>query len=178
MAQAIKAEPPMETFSDADISAIEYPEMSFEETPSIAKNYKKYFYFHRDGTSFDEAFDDISECDSLASGIRYFRGNSEPYPGYYGSQYGIGGAIGSAIGAAMADAIFGSAERRKIRRINMRRCMGFKGYDRYGMKKELWKAFHFEEGHGSVETEKRRSFLLRQALVASGPKPEQEILEQ
>ncbi|MBQ0772939.1 MAG: hypothetical protein KBT59_13905, partial [Sphingomonadales bacterium] len=89
----------------------------------------------------------------------------------------LAGGIGGAIGNLMADAIFGSAERRKVRRINMRRCMAFKGYDRYGLEKDLWQAFHFEEGFGSVDDDKRREYLLKQAKVASGTKPEQEVLQ-
>ncbi len=72
----------------------------------------------------------------------------------------------------MADAIFGSAERRRIRRINLRNCMAFKGYKRYGMEKERWQTFNFEEGNGTVKGDKRESYLLKQALVASGATPQ------
>jgi hypothetical protein len=177
-AQAVKGEPPIEQFSETDISDIDFPDTEFEETPSTIKNYEKYFYFHRDETDFSRAFADVKECDALSSGLRHYRGNSEPYPGYYGGQYGIGGAIGGMIGNAMAAAIFGSAEKRKTRRTNMRRCMGFKGYDRYGLAKDKWKEFHFEEGLSTVKDGKRRDYLLMQARVASGPKPEQERLGQ
>lgn len=176
-AQAIKNNPPMKMFKQEEILSVSYPDLQFEESDSNVKVYDKYFYFHRNSTSFNEAYADIKECDALASGISYYAGGSEPYPGYYGAQYGVGGAIGGLIGSAMADAIFGSAERRKTRRINLRNCMGFKEYDRYGLDRELWQRFNFEEGHGRVEGDKRQSYLLMQAKVASGPKPEQGILE-
>jgi hypothetical protein len=81
------------------------------------------------------------------------------------------------IGGLMADAIFGSAERRKLKRINIRTCMFYKGYDRYGLKKDLWQEFHFEEGLSRENADKRQTALLRQALVASGDQPTTEVLQ-
>jgi hypothetical protein len=75
------------------------------------------------------------------------------------------------IGSAIADAIFGSAARRAQRRINLRNCMGFKGYQRYGLAEKQWKDFNFEEGHGRKKEGERDDALELQALVASGPKP-------
>ena len=174
-AQAFKVAPPVEHFAAEQTAAIEYPELQFEQTESTADNFEKYFYFHRDDTSFDIAFHDLKECDALASGINFY---NYADTGAAMAQYGVlAGGIGGAIGNLMADAIFGSAERRKVRRINMRRCMAFKGYDRYGLEKDLWQAFHFEEGFGSVDDDKRREYLLKQARVASGTKPEQEVLQ-
>lgn len=159
-----------------DPETIPTPDLAFELTQSDIDNFDKYFYFNREDTSFAEAYADIVECDSLASGISYYAGGSEPYLGYYGSQYGIGGAIGGVIGSALADAIYGSAARRKIRRINMRNCMGFKGYSRYGLAKTLWESFNFEEGNGRKRDDVREAALLQQAKVASGPRPHGEEL--
>ena len=93
-------------------------------------------------------------------------------------QYGVvAGALGGAIGGLMADAIFGSGERRKQRRINMRNCMFYKGYDRYGLEKDLWQEFNFEEGLSQTEETERENKLLMQARVASGPKPAQGKVE-
>jgi hypothetical protein len=94
----------------------------------------------------------------------------------YGLAGGVGGALGAAIGFAIEDAVFGSAERRKARRLNMRTCMHFKAYDRYGLPKDLWQAFNFEEGNGRAEADVRTRDLMMQALVASGPRPQQEVL--
>jgi hypothetical protein len=152
------------------------PVTAFSPTPEDEAVYDKYFYFHRDGTDFAEAYADIRECDSLSSGISFYLGSGEPYPGYYGGQYGMAGVIGAAIGNALADAIHGSAQRRKFRRINMRNCMGFKEYSRYGLSKDLWEEFNFEEGHGRKAEEVRIKALQRQALIASGPKPDRKAL--
>jgi hypothetical protein len=177
LAQTGSTDVPIKSFTGEEVGKIEMPALQFKATAADAADYDKYYFFHRAETSFDQAFSDISECDALASGISYYRGTSEPYAGYYAGQYGIGGAIGGAIGAALADAIFGSSERRKVRRINMRNCLGFKGYQRFGLSKELWKKFNFEEGNGREEAETRDAMLLQQTRVASGPKPLQEPLE-
>ena len=175
-AQAIKSPKAIRHFTAEQIAAVEMPVLAFEETPEMTADYNKYFYFHREGTDFDTAFADISECDSLSSGISYYAGGDSYMANYYATQYGLAGVAGGAIGSAVADAIFGSAERRRLRRINMRNCMGFKGYARYGMERELWQQFQFEEGNGRVEGEKRTGYLMKQARVASGAKPQQEVL--
>lgn len=157
-------------------AGLEMPKLDFTETPEMAKDYEKYFFFHREDTSFAEAYADIRECDSLASGISFYAGSSEPFPGYYGSQYGIGGVIGGAIGNMLADAIFGSAERRKVRRGNLRNCMGYKDYKRYGLPRDMWTVFNFEEGNGRKNEQVRERAIRLQALVASGPTPKTGVL--
>jgi len=176
-AQAIKNEPPIREFSETEIAAIQMPELAFEYDKVKAKDFEKYFYFHRPETSFDQAFADISECDSLGSGINFYAGANDAAIAGAMAQYGLlAGAVGGLIGGLMADAIFGSAERRKLKRINIRQCMFYKGYDRYGLKKDLWQEFHFEEGLSRENADKREAALLQQALVASGPKPTTEVL--
>lgn len=177
-AQAIKTEPPMKSFTAAEIEAVEMPNLAYTPNPVIAADFDKYFFFHREGTDFSQAYADITECDSLASGIIFYMGASDAAIASAMSQYGaLAGGIGGAIGGLMADAIFGSAERRRIKRINLRNCMYFKGYDRYGLEKDLWQAFHFEEGLSRENAKDREAALLKQARVASGPKPQFEVLE-
>jgi hypothetical protein len=172
--QAIKPEPPMRNFTEAEIAAVALPDLKFAETPQDVDTYDKYFFFHRLETDFATAFADISECDSLASGFRYHGTyQATPYP----YNQGLAGAAGGVIGNALVSAIFGSAEVRRVRRINMRNCMGFKGYTRYGMERERWQGFHFEEGFGRVNDVKREGYLLKQAKVASGPVPQLKALE-
>lgn len=177
-AQAIKNEPPIRHFTEEEVAAVEMPAMAFEETPEIAKNYEKYFYFHRADTDFDTAYADLTECDALVSGISIYVGASDAAIASAMTQYGVAaGAVGGVIASVMMDAIFGSAERRKARRLNIRHCMFFKGYDRYGLEKELWQRFNFEEGLDREKPEAREAAFLKQAKVASGPKPQQEVLE-
>jgi len=184
-AQAVPAAPAASTValaSDPEATAASYvipspdslamPKLDFTPTPADELDYDKYFYFHRDGTSFAEAYTDIKECDALASGSSIYVGGSDAAVASAMTQYGaLAGGIGGAIGSAMADAIFGSAERRKQRRVNLRNCMGFKQYQRYPLNHDLWSEFNFEEGNGRKKEGVRNNALALQALVASGPKP-------
>jgi hypothetical protein len=152
----------------ADIATIEIPDLAFEETQSEIDNYEKYFYFHRDETDFETALADIRECDDYARGLSFTAGNQPANYPYAGT---VGGALGSAIGSALSDAIHGSAERRKQRRLNLRTCMFFKDYKRYGLTKDIWVQIGFEEGNGLLSDAERAPFILKQAKIASGPKP-------
>lgn len=178
-AQAIKSEPEMKIFTVVEIEAVPMPELAYKPDPLIAKDFDKYFFFHRDGTDFSQAYADITECDSLASGYNYYSSpNTDAAIAGAMANYGVAaGAIGGAVGSLLADAIFGSAERRRVKRINLRNCMYFKGYDRYGLEKDLWQEFHFEEGLTRENARDREAALLKQARVASGPKPQLEVLE-
>ncbi|MXO58094.1 hypothetical protein GRI89_00850 [Altererythrobacter salegens] len=177
-AQAIKNEPPMRHFTEEEIAAVQMPALDFQATPEIAADYDKYFFFHRANSSFDEAYADITECDALSSGANIYLGASDSSIAAASAQYGMAaGVIGGAIAGAMMDAIFGSAERRKQRRTNMRTCMHFKEYDRYGLEKDLWQSFNFEEGNDRADPEERKRDLLMQARVASASAPNQEVLE-
>jgi hypothetical protein len=176
VAHAGEKQRPVRHFSEQEVGALAAPTLAFQETPQNVQDYDKYFYFHRPDTSFDEAFSDISECDALASGFTYYGGASDYSAAMV--QYGVAaGALGGLLGSAIADAIFGSAERRKERRINLRNCMHYKAYDRYGLDKDLWQEFNFEEGNQRVEGEERQHYLMLQARVASGPRPDQKAIE-
>ncbi len=150
-------------------STIAMPDLAFEEDQSDIDDYEKYYYFHRDDTDFPSALTDLRECDAHSRGL--FRGNYGADPSMM-ALYGVGGVIGGVIGSAISNAIYGSAEERLKRRINMRRCMFFKGYSRYGLNKGVWQEFNFEEGNSNHAEEYRQTRLMMQARVASGPKPE------
>ncbi|MDE2413067.1 MAG: hypothetical protein KGM18_14965, partial [Sphingomonadales bacterium] len=155
-----------------DPATLTRPKLDFTATPEIEADYEKYFYFHRADTSFVDAFNDIRECDALASGANIYRGADSGAMAAAMSQYGLlAGGIGGAVGSVIADAIFGSAARRAQRRVNLRNCMGFKGYQRFGLSGDLWKEFNFEEGNGRKKEGERNEALELQALVASGPAP-------
>ncbi|MEQ1540790.1 MAG: hypothetical protein ABL926_00910 [Novosphingobium sp.] len=162
----------MPVYELPDPATLKRPTLEFKPTPEIEADYDKYFYFHREATSFPEAFDDVRECDALASGANIYMGADSAAVSAAMAQYGVlAGGVGGAIGGAIADAIFGSAARRQQRRTNLRNCMGFKGYQRFGLSGDLWKEFNFEEGHGRKKEGERNEALELQALVASGAKP-------
>ncbi len=149
-------------------SKVTMPELAFDEASVDPASYEKYYYFFRADTDLETAFADISECDGYARGLRSGIGyTATPYP-YAAS---LAGAAGGLLGNLMAQAIFGSAEKRRMRRVNMRNCMHFKGYGRYGLAKERWEKFNFEEGLTGVSDADRERFLQQQALVASSAHP-------
>jgi len=154
------------------------PKLDFVPTSVDEDNYDKYFYFHREGTSFAQAYDDIRECDALASGSSIYVGGDADVMAGATAAYGLlASALATSLGSPIEDAIYGSAARRAQRRASMRNCMGFKQYQRYPLTSTLWKAFNFEEGLGRKKEGTRLQALALQALVASGPKPKMKELE-
>jgi hypothetical protein len=161
---AIKAE---------EAASLQMPSLEFKATPEDEGNYDKYYYFQRKDTDFVTAHADITECDGYARALASsFKGADVPYP-YAGT---VAGAAGGVIANAMMAAIFIPGEKRRMRRVNMRQCLGFKGYDRYGLSKEKWEAFNFEEGTGAEEEESRLRALKLQALVAANATPTGKVL--
>lgn len=151
-----------------DPATVEMPKLDFAETDADRADYDKYFYFHRADTGFEEALADLRECDALSQGLRSGLAYQQaPYP-YAGT---MAGAAGGLLGNLIAEAVVGSANKRSLRRTNMRRCMGYKGYARFGLQKDLWQQFHFEEGFSGEEESKRQAMLAQQAKVASGHAP-------
>jgi len=156
-----------------DESSMVVPALDYPADPLIEKDFDKYYYFHRDNTDFRSALADIRDCDNLSRGLASPYGYAQaPYP----YTYTMAGALGGAIGNLMVAVIFGSAEKRATRRINMRRCMSFKGYQRYGLPKDIWDKFNFEEGLANLSEEKRQVFLKQQAKIASGDHPKTKAL--
>lgn len=160
--QAIGQIEKIRVFSEEEIAAVVMPVLEFDARRARSEDFEKYFYFHRVNTTFAQAFADISECDDLSNGRAFYNWSYDPFLG--------------PLGSLMVDAIYGSSERRAIRRINMRNCMGFKGYNRFGITKKLWEKFNFEEGSRRKEEGLRETALLQQARVASGPKPKTRAL--
>jgi hypothetical protein len=155
-----------------DPASIAMPDLAFAPNAGDARDYDKYFYFHRADTDFATAYADIQECDNYARGLprRSLGYAAAPYP-YNGTMAGaLGGALGNALAGAIANARF-SAQRRQQRRVIMRTCMRFKGYQAFGLRKSLWESFNFEEGNRRIEESERQRMLRIQARVASGPRP-------
>ena len=156
---------PLAKLPTVDPASVPMPVLVFSPTAADRDDYAKYFYFHRAETDFETAFADVRECDRYARGPSYSMGSLPVY------NYGMVGAVGGAIGGAVADAIFGSAQRRKMRRAILKTCMGYKEYEVYGLSRDLWTKFNFEEGNSSPPEDKRLTMLQMQAKVAAGPVP-------
>lgn len=151
-----------------DPATVAMPKLDFASTPLIEADFDKYYFFNRANTSFEEALADLRDCDGFARGLSSgYKYQEAPYP----YTYTMAGAAGGVIANVMIAAIFGSAEKRRLRRVNMRRCMGYRGYARFGLEKDLWQEFNFEEGFSAEGEDKRQAMLAQQAKVASGPRP-------
>ena len=151
-----------------DPATIAMPDLAFTPTPDAIADFDKYYIFNRADTEFAAAYADLQECDAYARGLVFrMEGGAVPYP-YAGT---MAGAIGGAIANVAIDAVFGSAERRKQRRMIMRTCMTYKGYRTFGLPKSIWETFNFEEGLSQVDEQRRQRMLQVQARVASGPAP-------
>lgn len=156
-----------------DPATVEIPDLGFVETPEHIENYDKYFYFVRADTDFATAYADVRECDDYARGLRFFNmGVDVPYP-YAGT---LAGALGGILGSVLSDAISGSAQRRQLRRTNLRTCMGYKGYGRFGLPKAIWVKFNFSEGNSPPSEADRETCLRQQAKIASGAMPQRRAL--
>ena len=151
-----------------DPASVVMPDLAFTATAEDKGTFDKYYYFHRADTRFTEALADLRECDGYASGLTSgYRYQDAPYP-YSGT---MAGAAGGIIANALMAAIFIPAEKRRVRRINMRRCMGYKEYARFGLSKDLWQKFNFEEGFSGEAEERRQAMIAQQAKVASSSVP-------
>lgn len=135
----------------------------------------KYFYFHRLGNSEAEARADIVECYSYAENLTVMEAGSNPtymsvpYGGTTGlsaGQAALAGGIGSIAGAIIVG-FMNAGQRRAMARTNLRKCFGFKGYDRYELTKDEYQAV--QDGDG----EEVRARLVEKAV---GPAPEAERL--
>ncbi|MDB5673909.1 MAG: hypothetical protein JWM65_891 [Sphingomonas bacterium] len=157
-----------------DPAIVPMPNLAFTPSPEIEGNFDKYYYFHRDDTGFAEALADLRECDDFARGMAT---RSTPTGTPYGETlypmaYTAGGVIGNALLSGVGAAML-SADARAARRINMRRCMHYKGYQRFGLEKGLWQKFNFEVGYASIDEAGRQRMLAQQARVASTAGPSQ-----
>lgn len=157
-----------------DPAAMPMPNLTFNPNPGTIRNYAHYFYFQRDETDFATALADLRECDHYGRNISIRITGSyaqTPYP-YQGTMAGaLGGAVANVLIASITDSTEGLAARRRIQRINMRRCMTFKGYRTYGLPRNVWQTINFEESGDPVPESRRQRFLQIQARIASGPRP-------
>jgi len=148
------------------------PAISFETSEQDIKRFSRYFISHKPGVSPEKARADIDEC------LRYAMGANEmgiqmfpPIPDFvpleeansyqdgvpkaHSGQYGL---VGDVMAALIVPGV-----NRAIAQSNVRRCMGYKNYDRYGISKEAWKALN------EVDHSQRVNWLTG---IASGSAPE------
>lgn len=131
--------------------------------PAADESFMRHFFFHRPGVALEEARADLAECRTYASSAMLWPREPKsvpPDPKVLPPDVS-GGPLGPLVGG-IAFGLVEGGERSKISAANMRKCMGFKGYARYGLSDELWKQLNA----GTPE-----EALLRQARLASGGPP-------
>lgn len=124
----------------------------------------RYFFFWKGEVAPEAARADLLECADYARDPALWARIPERMP-LEGGVRGPNGTEGQ-FGLAGA-AIFSLVEGGLVRRItlaNMRRCMGFKGYRRYGLSAAIWRSLN----RGSPE-----QVIERLAAIAAGPEPRQ-----
>ncbi len=142
------------------------PDLSSTNDPAVADEGWKYFFFHKQGTTYADAYADFAECYHFLPGagvkIPYFLPMFVPWgekttaavKPVTGGQYGL---VGIAIMAMVPD----PAERRS-RQSRLRRCLEPRGYVRYPLSKDSWEEL--------VDDYSFRSIAM-QAKAATGPHP-------
>jgi hypothetical protein len=156
-----------------DPKGITVPDLASAPAQRERGDYDEYFYFYKAGVTYDAAFFDLDECRMYALSTPLLVApptfvplggdalvQSRARSGAAMTQYGVIGAIISSI-------LIAGAEEENIR-ANTRRCMAYKGYERYGTRRAIWQ--QIDAGTDAEKT-------ARMALIASGPHPNAEAIE-
>lgn len=160
--------------SSENVTNLTAADLIFEADEKHTKEFHKYFFFHKQGVSFDQALNDFGECNVYQDGPagsedmiinimpRFVSlSEKESYKPYVYNQ-NDGGVVGAIIGD-----IVGAPILQKNRAQRLRKCMEYKSYDRYGISKDKWKLIHKSATNNYVEIS---------ASIASGPSPKTEKL--
>lgn len=167
VALSARAQTSIQPLAAPDPADIIAPNVNVAPSRGDENDYDTYFYFHKTGVTYQRAFADLDECRMFAEAgqltsippIFVPLGNTlVKEDRFKGSdvmlRYGLVGSI--IVGVIVANAEDDN------RRATMRRCMMYKGYNRYGTSSDVWD--DIDRGPDALK-------LARQALIASGPQP-------
>lgn len=161
---ALAAAPANAQTVPADPAGIAVPDLSGSDAPAVVENGWKYFFYHRENTSFAEAYGDIADCYRFLApagwanvAIPRFIPWVERVPGERAATgyFEHSGLVGLVIGGMIEGTLT-----RRDRQAKMRRCMEPRGYTRYGVAEEIW------ENVAELPPEQG---IAVQAKIASGP---------
>jgi len=162
----LAAEP--EKGAPVDLATVTVPDLVFTATPRDERSYDEYFLFHKPGVTTAAALADIQECRAFSQGLQpmaklthFVPVGGEAYEAdnnaaYMNAQF-MYGLTGVLILAIVNEGLASDNEHG-----NTRRCMGFKGYQRYGTSRAIWK--QMDKGGDEV-------MIARLALIASATQP-------
>jgi hypothetical protein len=157
-----------------DPSTVVVPDLTLAAGFNDADAFDSYFYFHKPGVRYADALADLTECTGYSASLAPMApvppfapiGIDIAPPGHlqiYLNAFVMYGLVGVAILSIVQDNMASGNARG-----NLRLCMSYKGYQRYGLTRALWKVVN--AGPDGVVT-------ARLALIASGPAPTAEALE-
>jgi hypothetical protein len=156
-----------QTITPPDPATVELPDLTSRD-PGVSGNGWKYFYFHKQSVSYEQAYADFADCYRFLAGLEpyvrlpLFAPWKEPSAAAAGAERPP--QNGGLAGALILSVVTGTLDRR-ARQSTLRRCMEPRGYVRYAIPENAWEQL--------VDRYSQRSIAL-QAKAASGPKPNQE----
>lgn len=138
-----------------------------QRDPKVAGDGWRHFYFHRAGTSYEEALADLTDCyrftelsKSWIGTPTYAPWTERPRPVTEAPPPMYTGILPSLIGAALI-----KTQNRRATQSRLRRCMEPRGYQRYPLSEDDWKW---------LIADFSPTTLPLQAKYASGPAPDAE----
>lgn len=148
-----------------DPATLNMPDMTPTRDSGVIRDGQKYFYFHKAGVSYADAYADFADCYRFVPNpgpagtfLPVFRpwveaARPESAPSIP-NQYGL-------VGNIVLGLISGQFERRSAQ-ARLRLCLEPRGYLRYPLREDAWRQL--------TDNFSQRSIAL-QALAASGPAP-------
>jgi hypothetical protein len=145
-----------------DPSTITVPDIAPSSDPKVAKQGHKFFYFNNPDVTFEQAYEDFTECRRhLAKGAVIatpaFVPWVEPSVRKAKGERANTGLVGAFVGSILINHL-----ERGMRANKMRMCMEPRGYKRYAIKEASWQTLN--EGDEA-------QILLMHAKIGSAPKP-------
>lgn len=157
-----------QTSAPPDPATITLPDLTPSRDPKVIANGGKYYYFHKAGVTYAEAYEDFGECYRYLP-VAYVDPNLPMFapwsekPGVETFQpsnnYGL-------VGMGIAALVLGPIERR-ARQAPVRRCLETRGYVRYPLAEDIWRQL--------IDGYSERSIAM-QAKAASLPAPDAETV--
>jgi hypothetical protein len=164
----------LEPLKAPDPATITAPALPLTFGPKDRIDADSYFYFHKQGVSYEAAFADLDQCRLYAQSATLFaqppkfvplgtttirRDPVTPNTDFYYNQYGlVGGVTASIIFMAVTAQV-----NEDNHNATVRRCMAYKGYKRYGLS---------SAASGKIDTGTEAEKQARRALIAAGPAPQ------
>ncbi len=181
--QSLSAQTDLPALRPPDPKSVEIPNMAYAPTQRDKSDFDSNYYFFKAGVTYEQAFEDLDVCKTygLSTQIIALVPKVVPLGGNFPVEsstprgaiivYVPTGVLAAGIGTVVANLIF----RPIVKQVEddmvneaVKRCMAYKGYDRYGTSSDIYNQIN---AGTDVESTARR------ALIASGPRPPMEAID-